>query len=96
MAPLRKEWADVRAKCDALWPKIQEEARKQAKAGGKTRKASKPRAEFDKLVSDFVHRLAARPNSGPGLRLGQLPLRRDQAAARPGKGSHRLRCSHRA
>jgi len=58
MAPLRKEWADVRAKCDALWPKIQEEARKQAKAGAKTRKASKPRAQLDKLVSDFVHRLA--------------------------------------
>jgi len=58
MAPLRTEWADVRAQCDALWPKIQEEARKQAKAGAKTRKASKPRAQLDKLVSDFVHRLA--------------------------------------
>ena len=57
MAPLRKEWTDTREKCDALWPKIQEEARKQAKAGIR-RKASKPRATFDKLVSDFVHRLA--------------------------------------
>ena len=58
MAPLRREWAEVRAKSDALWPKIQEEARKQAKAGGTSRKPSKPRAAFDKLTSDFVHRLA--------------------------------------
>ena len=57
MAPLRKEWAGVREKCDALWPKIQEEARKQVKVGV-PRKASKPRATFDNLVSDFVHRLA--------------------------------------
>ena len=61
MSPLRKEWAGVREKCDALWPKIQDEARKQAGKKpvlGKTQKASKPRATFDNLVSDFVHRLA--------------------------------------
>ncbi|MSR57546.1 MAG: class I SAM-dependent DNA methyltransferase [Planctomycetaceae bacterium] len=58
MVPLRREWADVQAKCEALWPKIQEESRKQAKSAGTRRKASKPRAAFDKLLSDFVHRLA--------------------------------------
>ena len=63
MDPLRREWAEIKAKCETLWPKIQEADRKTAKAGkkvvvGKVRKASKPRAAVDKLLTDFVHRLA--------------------------------------
>jgi type II restriction/modification system DNA methylase subunit YeeA len=63
MAPLRREWDEVRAKCETLWPQIQVVSRKSAMAGkkvviGKVRKASKPRAAFDKLLTDFVHRLA--------------------------------------
>lgn len=58
MAPLRREWAEILARCEELWPQIQEESRKQAKAGTTRKKASRPRAEFDRLLSDFVHRLA--------------------------------------
>ena len=58
MQPLRREWATVREQCDALWPKIQEESRKAAKAGTTRRKASKPRAAFDRLLTDFVHHLS--------------------------------------
>ena len=70
MAPLRREWDDVKAKCEALWPKVQVAARKETKAPV-TRplrpgapipipKAAKKatRAKFDKLLSDFVQRLS--------------------------------------
>lgn len=61
MQPLRREWAEVQSRCDALWPRIQEESRRQAGKKivlGRTTKASKPRAAFDKLISDFVQRLS--------------------------------------
>ena len=61
MQPLRREWVDVRAKCETLVPKILEESLKAAKAGKSglnKRKASKPRAAFDRLLTEFVHRLA--------------------------------------
>lgn len=53
MAPLRKEWADARARGDELWLKVQEEARK-----GKARAAKGPRQAFEKVLTDFGHRLA--------------------------------------
>jgi type II restriction/modification system DNA methylase subunit YeeA len=58
MAPLRREWADVKAECEALWDKIV------AKAGGggtkkrATSRDSKPRRDLDKLLRDLVERLA--------------------------------------
>ncbi|MCY2968040.1 MAG: class I SAM-dependent DNA methyltransferase, partial [Planctomycetota bacterium] len=59
MVPLRREWADVQAKCLELWPKIQEESKKRAAAGkGKRKGPSKPRAQFDRLIDDFAHRFA--------------------------------------
>ena len=70
MAPLRREWDDVKVKCEALWPKVQAAARKETKAPV-TRplrpgapvplpKAAKQtaRGKFDKLLSDYVHRLS--------------------------------------
>ncbi len=55
MAPLRREWAEVQAKCDKLWPKIQASSR----AGGMRRaKETADRKKFDRLLLDFVERLA--------------------------------------
>jgi len=58
MAPLRREWSDVKAKCDGLWDKLLE---KDKSTGGGRRtaaKESKPRRDHDKLLRDFVERLA--------------------------------------
>ncbi|HEV7225341.1 MAG TPA: DNA methyltransferase [Pirellulales bacterium] len=58
MAPLRREWADVKAKCDQLWQKV---LLKAGESGGGRRgasKDSKPRRDLDKLLRDFVERLA--------------------------------------
>ncbi|HEY5310967.1 MAG TPA: DNA methyltransferase [Pirellulales bacterium] len=57
MAPLRREWAEVRAKCDALWEKIKTAVRRDTKTG-KQRVDSKERKAHDKLLRDFVERLA--------------------------------------
>ena len=54
MAPLRREWADVKAKCEALYAKIRESAPKRTARS----KDSKPRRDFDKAIRDFVERLA--------------------------------------
>jgi type II restriction/modification system DNA methylase subunit YeeA len=48
MAPLRREWQTIREKCDALADLL----------GNKT-KAAKARKELDKILRDFVERLAA-------------------------------------
>ncbi|HQU43786.1 MAG TPA: hypothetical protein PK867_13300, partial [Pirellulales bacterium] len=57
MVPLRREWADVKAKCDALWDKLTGQG-----AGGRSKRAtskdSKPRKDHDRLLQDFVERLA--------------------------------------
>src|SRR5262249_38283636 len=55
MAPLRREWEEVKAKCEKLWPKIQQPARQN---GRRRTKDSKPRQQHDKLLLDFVQRLA--------------------------------------
>jgi len=48
MAPLRREWAEVQEQAETLWGKL---------AGKRT--ATKIRKELDKLLRDFVERLAA-------------------------------------
>jgi type II restriction/modification system DNA methylase subunit YeeA len=57
MTPLRREWEEVRDKCDKLWPKIQAAA---ARSGTKTRttKESADRRKFDRLLLDFDEHLA--------------------------------------
>ncbi len=56
MAPLRREWGEVKAEADKLWPRVQEAARKQA---GSLRKVkSKARQEHDAVLRGFLHRLA--------------------------------------
>ena len=55
MTPLRREWQAVREKCEALIPKLAAEAKKQTV---RATKESKPRREFNKLLRDFVERLA--------------------------------------
>lgn len=62
MAPLRREWVEVQAKCDALWEKIagtgksRPSRRKTTKA--KPSKRRSPRDEFDHTLRSFVERLA--------------------------------------
>jgi type II restriction/modification system DNA methylase subunit YeeA len=56
MAPLRREWEEVKAKSDKLWSQVQESVRK--KAGKATSRESKVRKNHDKLLEDFGHRLA--------------------------------------
>ena len=59
MTPLRREWQTLREKCDALLPKIREAAKAAAKEGGRrTTKESKARKDFDRLLTDFNHRLS--------------------------------------
>ncbi|MBL9091698.1 MAG: class I SAM-dependent DNA methyltransferase [Planctomycetaceae bacterium] len=62
MTPLRREWHDVRGKADALWEKVLAEAKanKGKKSTAAVRKAAKdsPRAKHDRLLRDFVERLA--------------------------------------
>jgi hypothetical protein len=55
MAPLRREWQAVREKCEALLPKLAAEAKKKTT---RTTKESKPRRDFNKVLRDFVERLA--------------------------------------
>jgi type II restriction/modification system DNA methylase subunit YeeA len=54
MTPLRREWAAVRDQAEALLPKLAAEAGKQTRGA----KESKPRKDFNKLIRDFVERLA--------------------------------------
>ncbi|MCI0359981.1 MAG: hypothetical protein L0211_16000 [Planctomycetaceae bacterium] len=56
MAPLRREWAEVKQKCAVLLPKLAEEAKKAA--GRRSAKESKPRKQFDRLILDFDERLS--------------------------------------
>lgn len=59
MTPLLREWGDIKHRCDALWPSIQQAAKSQkAPSRGRRQKESKPRRDHDKLIHDFVERLA--------------------------------------
>ena len=55
MTPLRREWAEVQAKCERLWEKVQAEAPKRS---AKARKPSKAARDHERLLLDFVERLA--------------------------------------
>ena len=55
MTPLRREWQEVRTKCEALLPKIAKEAKK---ASPRAVKETKPRRDLNKLLRDFIERLA--------------------------------------
>lgn len=55
MTPLRREWLEVRTKCEALLPKIATEAKK---ASPRAVKETKPRRDLNKLLRDFIERLA--------------------------------------
>jgi len=60
MAPLRREWEEVRAKCDKLWRKVEAAARKSAgrKTGRMRVPRSKERERFERPLLDFAGRLA--------------------------------------
>jgi hypothetical protein len=47
MAPLRREWADIQRRAEELWPQLADK-----------KKAAKARKELDKILRDFVERLA--------------------------------------
>jgi len=55
MAPLRREWEEVRAKCDKRWEKVKKAA---PKASPGPRKTSKARRDFERPLRDFLERLA--------------------------------------
>jgi hypothetical protein len=55
MAPLRREWEEVKAKSEELRLKVQQVARRTD--GRKTGKDSKARQRYNKLFRDFGHRL---------------------------------------
>jgi type II restriction/modification system DNA methylase subunit YeeA len=48
MAPLRREWADIQRRAEELWPQLADK-----------KKASRARKELDKILRDFVERIAA-------------------------------------
>jgi hypothetical protein len=52
MAPLRREWEEVKAKCEKLWRKVQQAAREGTGRSGKGFRQS-----FEKVLADFGHRL---------------------------------------
>ena len=88
MVPLRREWADVKAKCDALWDKLTGQS-----AGGRGRrttlKESKPRKDHDRLLQDFVERW---PTCRYSTRLAGRAtfFTWPSTFCRLGKGSHHL------
>jgi SAM-dependent methyltransferase len=57
MLPLRRQWGEVQQQCQALLPKLAAEA---AKEKDRRRRSgeSKPRKALNKLIQDFVERLA--------------------------------------
>lgn len=58
MAPLRREWAQVKEECQSLLPKLSEERKKAAQQKPSAGKQSKPRREFNKLLQGYVEQLA--------------------------------------
>jgi len=55
MAPLRKEWADVKARAEKLWQKVLE---KSPHRSPKAKKPSKAVRDFERVILDFADRLA--------------------------------------
>ncbi|NLY00794.1 MAG: class I SAM-dependent DNA methyltransferase [Rhodopirellula sp.] len=53
MAPLRREWQEVRGECDKRWEKV-----KKAPSGAARRGPTKPRRDFERPLRDFLERLA--------------------------------------
>ena len=58
MKPLRREWASVREKCDELWARVQQDSQKGKGARGLSKKESDAKKKHDKVIRDFVERLA--------------------------------------
>ncbi|HUE70288.1 MAG TPA: DNA methyltransferase [Pirellulaceae bacterium] len=60
MTPLRREWQAVQEKCHALLvnPGVHAGNRPPRRVGAAVKRESKPRREFNKLLRDFVERLA--------------------------------------
>ena len=57
MAPLQREWAEVKRKCEEeLWPKVVQSSRSRAKSSAG--KESPQRKAFDRAILDFAERLA--------------------------------------
>jgi hypothetical protein len=54
LEPLRREWAETRAKADVLWERVQAETKK----AGKRRADSKARKDFERCLEKFLDRLA--------------------------------------
>ena len=59
MTPLRREWAEVKHRCEEiLWPKVEKASRQATgKKTGVSAKISKERKAFDRVVQDFTERL---------------------------------------
>jgi len=56
LAPLRREWEDVKRKCeDELWPKVVKATRN--RSGRPAAKESRQRKAFDRTILDFAERL---------------------------------------
>jgi len=57
LAPLQREWAEVKRKCEEeLWPKVVKASR--ARTKGLSDKDSPQRKAFDRAILDFIERLA--------------------------------------
>ena len=55
MEPLRREWSEVKARCDGLWEKVKVASRS---GNGRVRQAPRARKQHDQALRDFVERLA--------------------------------------
>lgn len=62
MQPLRREWAEIKARCDELWDKLKSRRSgfqpDNPRSGSGRAKESKPRKDHDRALLDFVERLA--------------------------------------
>jgi type II restriction/modification system DNA methylase subunit YeeA len=59
MAPLRREWEEVKCRCEGtLWPAVKEAAQERKGQRHISAKASKERRRFDRQIQDFSERLA--------------------------------------
>ena len=59
LAPLQREWAAVKAKCEAeLWPKVVKSSRVGRATASPTKRESPARKTFDRAILDFLERLA--------------------------------------
>lgn len=58
MAPLRAEWENVKDQCSALLVKIKKDVQAKAQSGKSSRKDSDSRKKFEKLIRDYLERIA--------------------------------------